>query len=189
MLPDGTWYAHVCAVDEMGVWSAVADGGPYRIDSSAPGAATELFFSLYSTNSVQRVGSNGAGLTTIFSLTGPVGVDWAPGEAKLYAAEYVARRIHRANRDGSSFEEVLTDSEGAPTGYLYGVAVDEVMGKIYWTERSLLAIRRANLDGTGQETLISGPFDPTAIAVDSGAGWLFFCDYTGHKVYRARLDG
>ncbi|MCL4838404.1 MAG: SBBP repeat-containing protein, partial [Thermoanaerobaculia bacterium] len=35
-LADGTWYAHVCAVDNAGNEGAVTTGGPYEIDLSAP---------------------------------------------------------------------------------------------------------------------------------------------------------
>ncbi|MEZ5312680.1 MAG: SdrD B-like domain-containing protein [Thermoanaerobaculia bacterium] len=35
-LAAGTWYFHVCAVDEAGNGSAVTTGGPYEIDLSAP---------------------------------------------------------------------------------------------------------------------------------------------------------
>lgn len=35
-LADGTWYAHVCALDHAGNWSAVADGGPFIVDGTAP---------------------------------------------------------------------------------------------------------------------------------------------------------
>ena len=35
-LADGTWYAHVCAVDAAGNSGAVASGGPYRIDTAPP---------------------------------------------------------------------------------------------------------------------------------------------------------
>ncbi len=33
---DGTWYAHVCAVDNAGNTGAVATGGPYAIDTAPP---------------------------------------------------------------------------------------------------------------------------------------------------------
>jgi hypothetical protein len=39
-LPDGTWYAHVCAVDAAGNWGAVAHGGPYAIDTVSPQVTT-----------------------------------------------------------------------------------------------------------------------------------------------------
>lgn len=39
-LTDGTWYAHVCAVDVAGNRGAVASGGPYRIDTAPPTVET-----------------------------------------------------------------------------------------------------------------------------------------------------
>ena len=39
-LADGTWYAHVCAVDLAGNSGAVASGGPYRIDTAPPTVET-----------------------------------------------------------------------------------------------------------------------------------------------------
>ncbi len=35
-LEDGPWFAHVCAVDEVGNWSDALSSGPYLIDTTAP---------------------------------------------------------------------------------------------------------------------------------------------------------
>ena len=40
-LADGTWYAHVCARDNAGNWSAVATAGPYVIENQADLSVTK----------------------------------------------------------------------------------------------------------------------------------------------------
>jgi len=45
-----------------------------------------------------------------------------------------------------------------------GVALDLLNGKVYWTDTS--AVRRADLDGSNAEALITGLTSPGAISVD-----------------------
>jgi hypothetical protein len=47
-----------------------------------------------------------------------------------------------------------------------GIALDLADGKMYWVETTFSGdIRRANLDGTGSQTLVSGLIFPTGIAI------------------------
>ena len=61
--------------------------------------------------------------------------------------------------------------------------------KIYWTERDLGKIQRANLDGSDiEDVLTSGVHGPYEIALDVEAGMMYWTDiYTG--IQRASLDG
>ena len=43
-LADGTWYVHVCAVDQAGNWGAVAHGGPYAIGTPCVTDTTQADF-------------------------------------------------------------------------------------------------------------------------------------------------
>ena len=60
-------------------------------------------------------------------------------------------------------------------------------GKVYWTE--LGKIRRANLDGTGAEVLVSGLSEPGSIALDLTAGKMYWTDDRAKKIQRANLNG
>ena len=61
--------------------------------------------------------------------------------------------------NGRYIEQVSLDGTGYRTALDIGgvgaedVAVDPIGGKLYWTDQHLGAIRQANLDGTGVETL------------------------------------
>jgi hypothetical protein len=60
---------------------------------------------------------------------------------------------------------------------------------IYWIDFSSGDIRRANLDGSGQQTLVTGLFEPIGIALDLGAGKMYWTDYGTNDIRRANLDG
>ncbi len=77
-----------------------------------------------------------------------------------------------------------------PGGGLRGLAVDQASGKMYWCDVNNFAIRRANLDGTGQEDVInSGLQFPSVIKIDSAAGKFYWGDQTAETIERADLDG
>jgi hypothetical protein len=61
---------------------------------------------------------------------------------------------------------------------------------MYWTNQGSNFIRRANLDGTGQETLVSGAISPFGIALDLAGGQMYSTN-TGllDDIRRANLDG
>jgi sugar lactone lactonase YvrE len=59
---------------------------------------------------------------------------------------------------------------------------------IYWTDQNPGDIRRANLDGTGQQTLVTGAGSPTQIALDVAGGKMYWTDQASN-ILRANLDG
>ncbi|MDE2925520.1 MAG: hypothetical protein OXT71_03885 [Acidobacteriota bacterium] len=61
-------------------------------------------------------------------------------------------------------------------------------GKMYWAERD--RIRRANLDGSGDEYLVTSGLDRLdVLALDPGAGKMYWTDSGTDKIQRANLDG
>jgi len=94
--------------------------------------------------------------------------DVAPGEGK----------VQRANLNGTDVEDLVT------TGWLdlAGIALDVAHGKMYWCEYS---IRRANLDGTGVETLVPAT-SCEGVALDVGGGKVY---WASGPIRRANLDG
>ena len=62
--------------------------------------------------------------------------------------------------------------------------------KMYWTDYVADQIRRANLDGTSVEDLITtGLSTNRYLAVDSAGGKIYWTDNTVDKIRRADLDG
>jgi hypothetical protein len=62
-------------------------------------------------------------------------------------------------------------------------------GSMYWTSIGSNDIRRANLDGSGQQTLVTGQNGPERIALDLAVGQMYWTDYFDHDIRRANLDG
>ncbi len=66
-------------------------------------------------------------------------------------------------------------------------------GKIYWMERAAPPdgeVRRANLDGTGMETLVTGLGDQAYdVALDLGADKMYWVERFPASIRRANLDG
>ena len=99
--------------------------------------------------------------------------------------------IQRSDLGGSNIESVLsTELEVKPNR----IALDPVLGKIYWTEVGVEAgrggsIRRANLDGSGVETLITGLQDTFDLALDLFEHKMYWTDLRGGTIKRAGLDG
>jgi hypothetical protein len=62
-------------------------------------------------------------------------------------------------------------------------------GSIYWTDYDGGDIRRANLDGSGVQTLSSSLPGPAGIGLDLVHGWMYFTEYNSGNLLRANLDG
>jgi sugar lactone lactonase YvrE len=63
---------------------------------------------------------------------------------------------------------------------------------IYWADYDGGDIRRANLDGSAQQTLITGLPSPVAIALDVAGGYMYWTEFGtggGGEIRRANLDG
>jgi hypothetical protein len=87
-----------------------------------------------------------------------------PVEGKLYwTIPQGDERILRANVDGTELEVVLDHYGGYSAS---GIALDIAGRKIYWADPEGQAIRRANLDGSDVETLVTGLSQPAGIALD-----------------------
>ncbi|MBE2233503.1 MAG: DUF11 domain-containing protein, partial [Anaerolinea sp.] len=100
---------------------------------------------------------------------------------RLYAA--TANGIVRANpTDGSGVEVLVPAAASGPTGDL---ALDEPRGRMYWVSGA--TIQRANLDGSGVQTVLSGLNSPNSLAVNSSAGKLYWQE--PDRIRRANLDG
>ncbi|GAB5535064.1 MAG: hypothetical protein Rubg2KO_13130 [Rubricoccaceae bacterium] len=87
--------------------------------------------------------------------------------ASLYWSRCSDGIIYRSDLDGSNTEQAV--AAGRRIAYL---ALDRDEQKIYWsepgTDPGTGAIRRANVDGTGLETIVGGLTDPQAIELGFG---------------------
>ena len=133
---------------------------------------------------MRRSGWIGALLAGV--LAGP-----AAGQLQIYLGEYKFNdpRLYVMGPGGAGLQEL----EIIPTEdwLVVGLQVDAAAGMIYWTHGSFNQgrIRRANLDGTGIDTLLSGLTNPRGLALDLGGGKLYWSDTQDRRMYRANLDG
>jgi len=89
--------------------------------------------------------------------------------------------IQSANLDGSQVQGVITTGAWPA----HDLEIDVYGLKMYWTD-SDGCIRRANLDGTDIEDIITGIYYPHGIALDLDAGKMY---WTHSGLHRANLDG
>lgn len=61
-------------------------------------------------------------------------------------------------------------------------------GLIYWADKSDQSIKRASLDGSNIETVVSNAF-ANEIALDRGANKIYWTDTNGQRIRRANLNG
>ena len=106
---------------------------------------------------------------------------------KLYFANRTVGLIERTNLDGTGRETVLTDAHPS------GLALDVDGGKIYWADYTYSdpRIRRADLDGTNVETLVSASdgCQLEGIVLDLAAGHIYWAERMTQHIKRANLDG
>ena len=107
--------------------------------------------------------------------------------APVYFSDKDANRIYRVV-PGQPAQLLL----GGVDGLLdpRGVAVDVGAGKMYWAENGTRRIRRANLDGSGAQDLITtGVLGPSDIELDLAHGHLYWADRDLNQIGRSNLDG
>ena len=106
-----------------------------------------------------------------------------PDTVQMYWTDIGARKIQRANLDGSGVGDLVTIGLEDPAG----IAVDVSDGKMYWVDAGTRKIQRANLDGSHVEDLIGSLVLPEGITLDVGARKVYWADAA--KIQRANLDG
>lgn len=73
---------------------------------------------------------------------------------------------------------------------VYGIALASAIGKVYWTQfYDPGTVKRANLDGTSEETVVSGIAYAHDIDVDPQAGKIYWLEELPDRIRRANLDG
>ncbi|XP_055949393.1 low-density lipoprotein receptor-related protein 6-like [Argiope bruennichi] len=96
--------------------------------------------------------------------------------------------IRRISLDTPDFTDVVLELENIK--HAIAVDYDPVMKQIYWTDDETRAIRRAQLNGSGQENLVTTEIHhPDGIAVDWVARNLYWTDTGTDRIEVARLNG
>ncbi len=92
--------------------------------------------------------------------------------------------IVRTNLDGSNPVTI----NGA-AGNVFGMDVDEVNEKLYWSDFNGNSVLRSDLDGSNVETIITGITSPSGLSIDETNGKIYVITYNSTTLFRANLDG
>ncbi|MCH8148270.1 MAG: PQQ-binding-like beta-propeller repeat protein [Planctomycetes bacterium] len=105
---------------------------------------------------------------------------------KMYWTDATSSNFHiwRADLDGSAIETLdIPDLR-----WSFGIAVDPVEGKIYWSDADV-GIRRANRDGSAPEDFLLTDFRcETDVVLDLITRRIYWGDYCADNVQRAKLS-
>lgn len=107
-----------------------------------------------------------------------------PGN-KIYWTEHEAKKVQRADLDGTNVEVLLTSQSTIPVG----LALDGAENKMYWTDQGTNMIRRADLDGANSEDLAKALRTPVSLALDVAGGKMYWTNSDTSVIQRADLDG
>ncbi|HEV8606646.1 MAG TPA: hypothetical protein VGQ99_14825 [Tepidisphaeraceae bacterium] len=162
---------------------------------STPIFASGIFWSDQQTKQISRANLDGSNVQPVVAagLDTTRGIAIDPIAQKVYWTEYggavIGVKIATANWDGTGAHDLVTSGIAGPAG----IDLDIIHGKMYWTDNALRTIKRANLDGTAVETIVSPEtadiIFPWGIAVDGIAGKVYWVDSSILKISRANLDG
>ena len=135
-----------------------------------------------------RDGTNVEEIVEASSLAIKIGIDTSGDKIYWYSLSRQLRppllgNIHRANLDGTEVEDVLLGQADPDS-----LAVDLANGKAYWRSSFDDTIRRANLDGSDSEIIITSG-KGGSLALDLINGKLYWANSLDQKIQRANLDG
>ncbi len=139
----------------------------------------------------QSVGKVLVATATVALVLALLNVGPAPAHAGILYFSGVFRptfndgAIQRVNTDGTGLQTVIDIGGG-----LRSLDLDQTAGKVYWTDVTNLGIRRANLDGSQQQDLVTtGLQFPSAVRVYPMMNQMFWGDQLSNELWRANQDG
>lgn len=138
-----------------------------------------------STPAIQRFSGTASG-SVLAGLTDLGAIQVDPSTGVLYFLAHGT--LYRANADGSGLTALLEGSTEA-VGNVAAFTLDLSAGYIYWNDATNARIRRAAMDGTGIQDVVSGVEHSAALAVDAGNGTIYWAPRYEDVIRRASLDG
>ncbi len=105
---------------------------------------------------------------------------------ELYWTESKTGQIRRGSPGGSTQPVTVVSGQNNPRG----LVLDTSHQRMYWLERGADRLRSANLNGSDVTTLRSDLSKPERMAIDEGAGHLYWTENgTSNRIARVNLDG
>ncbi len=105
-----------------------------------------------------------------------------------YSASSVPDRIDASDSNGSDFRSLWT-SPNPGGGYgPWGVAVNSVTRRVFWSDTVARSISSASLVGGGEQVHFTYTGPVSSLAVDPQSNWIYFVS-SGVGIVRGNLDG
>jgi serine/threonine protein kinase len=121
-------------------------------------------------------------------LKNPRGIFIDRATRQMFFADYGHDYIAKTDLNTSDASPIIKNVPG-----VRGITVDLQARKIYWTDRDLKRVFRADLDGSHEpETLLTednGLQYPYSIQLDVSRGEMYIEDHHARSIFRANLDG
>jgi hypothetical protein len=186
---EGSGYIISAALSGNGPHNNVAAISPASGGVAFDDFGRKLYWTDAGTGEIKCCDPNGANVQTLVSsLVYPVAIAVDSMNGRMYWSDFGTAKIQRASLDGTGQMDVVTGL----TGDCAGIAIDPIVGKMYWIEgASNGAIREANLDGTSPATLYPGVEVGTCLALDRVHGTLYWSQSTAPAIgiYSLNLNG
>lgn len=133
------------------------DGPPMPAALAIDPVNRRVYWSSQMTNNIRSANLDGSDVKpfTAAPIKNPYAIEIDALRGHIYWTEYFHKQIWRSDLDGSHATLLVQDGGALPT--LFGLALDPVAQKMYWTNSDLNVIRCANFDGTVIETIVTGP--------------------------------
>lgn len=165
--------------------------------ASAQAAAPGIYWTDRGAGRIERANLDGTGRTTLLTVASPnnnhlTGIDVDTVNDQMYFNLFAIggngdTLIRRANLDGSG---ATTFANVTPLGF-GGLALErnQSSGQLFWTTDNFTVsgVHRINADATGATTLLAGLTNPMGLALDVGAGKMYYGSST--SISRASLNG
>jgi hypothetical protein len=154
----------------------------------------EIFWTELTFVGIQGANLNGSAVGTLVTGTGFVDIALDVAGGKMYLPK--PGQVLRANLDGSAIQVIAVPGLNSP----WSLALDVAHGKMYLGDMRFHpapgggqfaegVILRANLDGSGLETLVTDQASVDAIALDIAGGKMYWSVPGNGVIRRANLDG
>jgi len=136
---------------------------------------------------LRRANLDGSGATDVVVKDtedeAPYDVALDGGSGKVYWTSRCCG-VRRATLEGQGEELVVNSTDAG------GIALDVPAGLLFWTDRTTGRLWRANLNGSGKDTIVPGGLStPVDVAVDNLTGKVYWVDVGRTQVERANFDG
>ena len=143
----------------------------------------KIYYSDSGSGQVDTTNLDGSGYANVHNP----GSNWGMDIDEINDFQYIANssQIIRYNMDGSGATPVVSS-----TGlYVNDVELDNTGQRLFWIDGSNNELRRANIDGSNEQLLVSGLGSGTGLAFHPSSPYLYYCDAGNQSIVRILQDG